>query len=72
MADHRFSIRILGGNIIDSPDTVLYFDTAGEVEREMIRLFQRKRKSVAMNPKGEIIGRVLVDGNKTQYWLEPI
>lgn len=56
MADHRFSIRILGGNIIDSPDTVLYFDTAGEVEREMIRLFQRKRKSVAMNPKGEIIG----------------
>jgi hypothetical protein len=72
MAKDRFSIRILGGNIIESPDTVLYFDSAGEVEKEMMRLYDRKRKSVALNPRGEIIGRVLVDGSRAHYWLEPL
>jgi len=72
MANHRFSIRILGGNVIESPDTVLYFDSAGEVEKEMFRLYSRKRKSVAMNPRGEIIGRVQVDGKQAQFWFEPL
>ena len=68
---NRFSIHILTGQSHEHMDSVLYFNSPAEVEKELLKLFERKRISVAKNPKGEIIGRVNADGKRIDYWFEP-